>query len=92
MIINTNVAHRQEFDHKWNQPKKLDNKSDNKHVKKKQWKETQQKKMQTKMAMKSKRFKTNQSVETFTKKQIVSNNVEEHNYNGSWKKWNNRKA
>jgi hypothetical protein len=39
--------------------------------------------MQTKMAMKSKRFKTNQSVETFTKKQIVSNNVEEHNYNGS---------
>jgi hypothetical protein len=39
--------------------------------------------MQTKMTMKSKKTKTNQSVENFTKKQIVSNNVEEHNYNGS---------
>ncbi len=50
------------------------------------------KKMQTKMTMKSKKIKTNQSVETFTKKQIVGNNVEEHNYNGSWKKWNNQRA
>jgi hypothetical protein len=44
--------------------------------------------MQTKMTMKSKEYKTNipktnQSVETFTKKQIVGNNVEEHNYNES---------
>jgi hypothetical protein len=39
--------------------------------------------MQTKMTMKSKKYKTNRSVENFTKKQIVSNNVEEHNYNGS---------
>lgn len=42
--------------------------------------------MQTKMTMKSKKTKTNQSVENFTKKQIVGNNVEDHNYNGSWKK------
>jgi hypothetical protein len=32
--------------------------------------------------VKNKKFKT-KSVETFTKKQIVGNNVEEHNYNGS---------
>jgi hypothetical protein len=65
--------------------KKPSNKSDNKHVKNKVIKRDD-KKMQTKMTMKSKRFKTNQSVETFTKKQIVSNNVEEHNYNRSKKK------
>ncbi len=71
--------------------KKPSNKSDNKHVKNKVIKRDD-KKMQTKMTMKSKRFKTNQSVETFTKKQIVSNNVEEHNYNRSKKKWNNQRA